>query len=60
MVGSRSVSNDLIFSDVIMVDIQLVVLLLISNISKLSIGAKSQKLWYYLSPVKYILLYKQS
>ena len=43
MVGSRLVENVLIFPDHIPVDIQLVTFLLLSNISKLSIGAKTKK-----------------
>ena len=40
MIGSRLVSNGLIFSD----DIQLVTFLLLSEISELSIRAKTKKL----------------
>ena len=43
MVGSRLVENVLIFPDHIPVEIQLVTFLLLSNISKLSIGAKTKK-----------------
>ena len=43
MVGSRFLSNALIFSDDIPVDIQLVVFLLRCNIRELSIGAKTRK-----------------
>ena len=43
MVGSRLVSNGLIFSDDIPVDIQLVTLSLLSIINELSIGAKTKK-----------------
>ena len=43
MVGSRLVSNGLIFSDDIPVTIQLVTFLLLSNISELRIGAKTIK-----------------
>ena len=43
MAGSRLVSNGLIFSDDIPVDIQLVTFLLLSNIRELSIGAKTRK-----------------
>ena len=42
MVDSRLVSNGLIFSDDIPVDIQLVTFLLLSNIRELSIGAKTK------------------
>ena len=42
-VGSRLVSNGLIFSDDILVDIQLLTLLLLSNIRELSIGAETIK-----------------
>ena len=47
IVGSRLVSNGLIFSDDIPVDIQLIMFLLLSNIGKLSIrvGAKTRKFW---------------
>ena len=44
IVGSRAVSNGSIFSDDIPVDIQLVTFLLLSNIRKLRIGAKTRKL----------------
>ena len=44
MVDSRLVSNGLIFSDDIPVNIQLVTFLLLSNFSKLSIGAKTRKI----------------
>ena len=43
MVGSRLVSNGLIFSDDILVKIQLVTFLLLSNIRELSIGSKRKK-----------------
>ena len=43
MIGSRLVSNGLIFSDDIPINIQLVTFLLVSNISELSIGAKTKK-----------------
>ena len=43
IVGSRPVSNGLIFSDDIPVDIQLVTFLLLSNIRELSIGTKTRK-----------------
>ena len=43
MVGSRLVSNGLIFSDDILVKIQLVTFLLLSNIRELSIGSKTKK-----------------
>ena len=43
MVGSRLVSNGLIFSDDIPVDIQLVTLSLLSIINELRIGAKTKK-----------------
>ena len=43
MVSSRLVSNGLIFSDHILIDIQLVTYLLLSNIRELSIGAKVRK-----------------
>ena len=45
IVGSRLVLNSLIFSDDILVDIELVTFLLLSNISKLSIAAKLKKFW---------------
>ena len=44
IVGSRLVSNSLIFSNDIPVDIELVSFLLLSNISKLSIAAKLKKI----------------
>ena len=44
MISSKLVSNDSIFSDDILVDIQLVTFLLLSNISELSIGAKTKKI----------------
>ena len=45
LVASRLVSNDLIFSNDIPVNIQLLIFLLISNIMELSIGAKNRKFW---------------
>ena len=45
MVGSRLVSNSLIFSDDIPVNIALVTFLLLLNIRKLYIRAKSKKNW---------------
>ena len=44
MIGSKLVSNGLIFSDDIPVDIQLVTFLLLSNITELSIGRKTRKI----------------
>ena len=44
MVGSRLVPNGLIFSDDILVDIQLVILLLLPNTRELSIGVKTKRL----------------
>ena len=43
MVGSRLVSSGFIFSDDIPVNIRLVTFLLLSNTSKLSIGANTKK-----------------
>ena len=43
--SSRPFSSDLIFSDYILVDIQLKTFLLLSNIWELSIGARTRKLW---------------
>ena len=43
MVGSRLISNGLIISDDIPVDIQSVTFLLLSNIRELSIGPKTRK-----------------
>ena len=43
MVGSRLVSKSAIFSGDTPVDIQLVIFLLLSNVSELSIGAKTKK-----------------
>ena len=43
MIGSRLVSNGLIFSDDIPIDIQVVTFLLLSNISDLSVGEKTKK-----------------
>ena len=45
MVGSRLVSNGLIFPDDVPVNIQLVTFLLLSNIRVLDIGAKTRKFW---------------
>ena len=42
IVSSRLVSNGLIFSDDILVDIQLVTFLLLSNISELNIKTKTK------------------
>ena len=44
ILGSRSVSNGLNFSDNILVHIQFVTFLLLSNIRELSIGAKPRKI----------------
>ena len=44
VVGSRLVSDGLIFSGDILVNTQLVTFLLPSNISELSVGAKTKKL----------------
>ena len=60
MFGSRLSPNSLIFSDDILVDIQLVTFLFLSHISELSIGAKTKKFWQPLSPVKHILSNKNS
>ena len=43
LVSSTLVSNNLIFSENIPVDIQLVTSLLLSNIEEISIGAKTRK-----------------
>ena len=43
MVSSRLVSNGLIFWDEIVVDIQFIIFLLLSNVSELRIGAKTRK-----------------
>ena len=43
MIGSRLVSNGLIFSDDIPIDIQVVTFLLLSNIRDLSVGEKTKK-----------------
>ena len=43
VVGSRSISNGLVFSDDNPVDIQLVIFLLLSSITELSIGEKTKK-----------------
>ena len=43
MIGSRLASNGLIFSGDIPVDIQFGTFLLLSNVSELSIGAKTKK-----------------
>ena len=45
MLGSRLLSNGLIFSDGILVKIQLVIFLLLSDIRVLSTGAKTKKIW---------------
>ena len=45
MFGSRLVSNSLIFSDVISVDIQLVTFLLLSNIREVNTGVKIRNFW---------------
>ena len=47
IVGSRLVSNGLIFSDDIPVLIQLVTILLLWNVSKLSIGTETKKNTFY-------------
>ena len=60
MFGSRLSPNSLIFSDDILVDIQLVTFLFLSHISELRIGAKTKKFWQPLSPVKHILSNKNS
>ena len=43
--GLRLVSNGLTFSGGIPVDVQLITFLLLSNVSELSIGAKTKKFW---------------
>ena len=60
IVGSRLVSNGLIFSDDILVDIQLVTLLLLSNTLELRIGAKTRKFWLPSLLLKYLLTNKKS
>ena len=45
MVSSRLLLNGFIFSGDIPVSMQLVTFLLLSNVSKLSIGAKTKKFW---------------
>ena len=45
MVGSKLVSNGLIFLDDILFNIQLVILLLLFNITELNIRAKTKKFW---------------
>ena len=45
MVISRLVSNGLVFSDDILIDIQFVTLLLLSKVSELSNVAKPRKSW---------------
>ena len=60
MVGWRLVSNGLIFSHWILVNIQLVTFLLLSDISELNTGAKTKKFWQPSSPVKYVLPNKKS
>ena len=51
--------NGLIFSGDNLVDIQLVTFLLLSIISEIKIGPKTEKFWWPSSPVKYILLNKK-
>ena len=60
ILGSRQVSNGFVFSDDILVDIQLGTFLLLSNITELSTGAKTKKHWQWSSPVKYTLPNKKS
>ena len=60
MVGSRLVSNGLIFSDGISVNIQLVTFLLLSHIMELSIGTKTRKFWQQSLSVIHILPNKKS
>ena len=45
MVSSRLLLNGFIFSGDIPVSMQLVTFLLLSNVSKLSVGAKTKKFW---------------
>ena len=59
MVGSRLVSDVLIFSGDILVDIQLLTFLLLSKVSELSIGAKT-KFWQPALSVKDIQPNKKS
>ena len=60
IVHSGLVSNDLIFSDVVPVDIQLVTFLLLFNISDLKIGERAKRLGDASSnTVKYILRNKR-
>ena len=45
MVSSKLVSNGLVYSGDIPVDVELVTSLLLFNISELSIGVKTKKFW---------------
>ena len=60
MGSSRLVSNVLIISDDILVNMQLVTFLMLSSIRELSIGEKTRWFWQPLSPLKYILPNKKS
>ena len=60
MVGSRLVSNGLIFSGDIPIHTKLVNFLLLSNVSELSLGTKTKSLRLPLLFVKYILPNKKS
>ena len=58
MVSSRLVSNGLITSDDIWVDIQLVNFFTVIYVSELSIGAKTKNFWEASSPVKNLKIYQ--
>ena len=60
MACSRLVTNGLIFSYDIPVNIRLIIFLLLPNISELTITGKTKKSWWPLLPVKYILPNKES
>ena len=58
MVSSRLVSNGLITSDDIWVDIQLVNFFTVIYVSELNIGAKTKNFWEASSPVKNLKIYQ--
>ena len=59
MVSSRLISNDLIFSNDILVNSQLVTYILCSNVGELNIGAKTKKKLITITTCKIHCTYKK-
>ena len=60
MVSSRLISNDLIFSNDILVNSQLVTYILCSNVGELNIGAKTKKKMITIATCKIHCTYKKN